>query len=297
MESIFPAWVMPILGSALLLGVYDVCKKAAVKENSVMPVLFYATLCGTLFFCAVTALSGQLEEAVFCPLPAAAMLFAKALLVGASWVCVYYAMRELPISIAAPIRATAPLWTFAGSLILYHEFPSFQQAAAMLLIFAGYYAFSVLGKKEDGNFLHSRGLWLIVAGTLLGAASALYDKFLLGVANIPRLTVQFHFSVDLIIILGAAYFIRANFFGQKHKFYWRWSIFFTGILLILADYLYFYALSVPEVRISILSLVRRCNCIVSFGIGCYYFREVNIWKKAVALIFILAGVAWLLLAG
>ena len=47
-------WVLPILGSALVLGVYDVFKKHAVRENSVMPVLFLATLSGTLFFMLLT---------------------------------------------------------------------------------------------------------------------------------------------------------------------------------------------------------------------------------------------------
>ena len=43
-----PQWFLPILGSALGLGFYDICKKHAVRDNSVMPVLFFATLTGSL---------------------------------------------------------------------------------------------------------------------------------------------------------------------------------------------------------------------------------------------------------
>ena len=52
------AWVLPIICSALTLGVYDVCKKHAVRENQVMPVLFLATCSGTLFFMLLTGIRG-----------------------------------------------------------------------------------------------------------------------------------------------------------------------------------------------------------------------------------------------
>ena len=47
-------WVLPILGSALMLGIYDISKKQAVKDNSVLPVLFWATTIGSIFFLLLT---------------------------------------------------------------------------------------------------------------------------------------------------------------------------------------------------------------------------------------------------
>ena len=126
-------WMLPILGSALGLGFYDICKKHAVRENAVMPVLFFATFTGTLFFTLATLLSGHFMEFIRCPLHDWLLILAKSVLVGTSWTCVYYAMRDLPISIAAPIRASAPLWTFFGSLLLFSEFPTLLQGLGMLL--------------------------------------------------------------------------------------------------------------------------------------------------------------------
>ncbi len=294
MEFAAPAWLLPVIGSALALGLYDLCKKHAVRDNSVMPVLFYATLCGSLFYVVITLLSGT--ASAVCSLQDWWLILLKSLLVAASWTCVYYAMRELPISIASPIRASAPLWTFLGSLVLFSEIPTLLQGIGMLAIFTGYFLFSVFGKLEGISFLRSRGIRLIVLGTLLGAASALYDKYLMNVLKISPKTVQFWFSIDLVFILGAAFLVRSLFFGQKRRFEWRWSIVFTGILLILADYLYFYAVSLPDIHISILSLVRRCSCIVTFGVGVYYFRDAHIKRKAVALVLILSGVFLLALA-
>ena len=229
-----PAWFFPIVVSAVGLGFYDICKKHAVRDNSVMPVLFLATLSGSVLFVACTLLFGNFAGAIVCSLHHWLLLLGKSLIVAASWTCVYYAMRELPISIAAPIRASAPLWTFIGSLILFGEVPTVLQGIGMLLIFVGYYVFSVLGKLEGISFRGNLGVHLILLGTLLGAVSALYDKYLLNVIRIPRDTVQLWFSIDLVAVLGLAWLIRRTAFGQRHRFVWRWTIPATGILLIAA---------------------------------------------------------------
>ena len=291
-----PAWLLPVLGSAFALGFYDLCKKHAVDKNSVMHVLFYATLCGSAFYILATLLwTRSLADAV-CSRRDFLLIVLKSMLVSASWTCVYYAMRDLPISIAAPIRASSPVWTFLGGLLLFHEIPTLPQGIAMLLIFTGYYLFSVFGKLEGISFIRTRAMHLILLGTLLGAGSALYDKYLLNTLGIPHRTVQFWFSVDLVVILGTGCLVRSVCFGKKHKFIWRWTIPLTGILLIAADFLYFYALNLPDIRISLGSRVRRCSCIVSFTAGAWYFRDVHVKKKACALALILLGVVILALA-
>ena len=295
MSQSFPAWFLPTVLSALALGFYDICKKHAVNRNSVMPVLFFATLSGSLLYVIVLALCGRAASAAVCTPAQFGLVLLKSLLVSSSWICVYYAMRELPISLASPIRASSPLWTVCGGILLFGELPGIWQICGMISIFAGYYFFAGIGKKEGFPPLN-KSVLLIIAGTVLGASSALYDKFLLNVCQLPREMLQFYFSVDLVFVLGAAYLIRKFVFKQGVDFEWRWTIPVTGILLIAADYLYFYAVSLPEIHISILSLVRRCSCIVTFAFGVWYFRDLNIKRKVFALALILLGVAILALA-
>jgi len=64
MDLTVSLWFLPVLGSALGLGFYDLCKKHAVRENSVMPVLFFATLCGSAVFAAMTFLFGDWHSCV-----------------------------------------------------------------------------------------------------------------------------------------------------------------------------------------------------------------------------------------
>ena len=52
---------------------------------------------------------------------------------------------------------------------------------------------------------------------------------------------------------------------------------------------YFYALSLPDVHISVLSLFRRCSCVITFIVGAYVFHDINMRRKAYALLVILTG--------
>jgi len=287
------AYILQILGSALFLGCYDIARKRAVQENPVFPVLFFATASGTLLLVLLQLCAGTLQKNYCCTPGVAGLLLLKSVLVGSSWCCVYYAMRALPLSLAAPVRSSSPLWTFLGGLILFGEIPSLQQAFGMLLVFGGYVFFSLAGKLDGFFWRRSWELHCIILGTLLGAISALYDKYLLNALALPRDTVQLHFQIDLIGLFALALLFRAVSRSPKKVLHWRPSIFLTGILLVIADYLYFTAVGVPDASISILSLLRRSSCLVPFAAGILFFKERNIRVKGFALLLILCGVFFL----
>jgi len=287
-------WLLPVLVSALTLGVYDICKKHAVNDNSVMPVLFYSSSAGAAAFSLWLLWRGSFAAAFLAPPRELGFLLLKSLLVGSSWVLIYYALRELPITLASPLRSTSPLWTFLGGVVFFHERLMPLQILAAAVIFAGYWFFSICGRLE-GFSLRSRGMLLIFAGTLLGSVCALYDKYLLNTRRLPRDQVQLYFMLGLVVLLGGAYLIRSLCFGGKHPFHWRWSIPAVGLLVVLADNVYFYAVSLPDTPISLVSLLRRMSCIVSFAFGAVVFGERHLKRKAVALALFLAGIAILAL--
>lgn len=289
-------WIPFILISAVLLAFYDTAKKHSVRDNGVMPVLFLATAFGAAAFMLALAVAGLLRDALMISPPHFWLVALKSLIVSASWVFVYYAMRALPLSVAAPIRASAPLWTLCGALFLFHEIPSPLQAFGMATVLAGYWLFSVAGQAEGIRFTRNTGVACAFAGTLLGAGSALYDKYLLRGCGIERNTMQVWFAIDLTVLLGAALLAQRAVGLQRTRFEWRWTIPVVGVLLMAADWFYFGALGQAGVAISVLSLIRRSNAALSFAAGALVFRERNLRKKGAALVAILAGVALLCLA-
>ena len=67
MNDYLQAWFLPMMISALGLGIYDICKKHAVKDNSVTAVLFLATLTGSVIFVIYALFSGKLSLILACP--------------------------------------------------------------------------------------------------------------------------------------------------------------------------------------------------------------------------------------
>ena len=106
----------PSFCSALVLGVYDLLKKLAVRNNAVPPVLFFGALTGMLVWCALRLITPWLPTAwqaglAIDPLTwrEHAFLFGTGALVSASWIFGYFALKHLPITIAGPVRSSAPL--------------------------------------------------------------------------------------------------------------------------------------------------------------------------------------------
>ena len=67
-----------------------------------------------------------------------------------------------------------------------------------------------------------------------------------------------------------------------------------GLFLVVADFLYFYAIGIDGSLISVISALRRGGVIISFTLGAYLFQEKNIRKKGWLLIGIVTGVIILL---
>ena len=279
--------------SSVFLALYDIAKKASVQANAVLPTL----LCSTCFGCAAymgsLALCGRFPDVASGLSPEVVSLSAvKCVIVGTSWVFTFCALRTLPISIATPIRASAPALVFAVAFVLYGERPTFLQLVGMAAVFAGYFAFSWAGKYEGIDFFRSRAVWCAIAGAFCSAVSSLWDKYLFQVRDLPVEEVQFVFQVGLVAFYGAALAAELAFLPQERRvaFEWRWSIPLVGMLLAAADWLYFTGLAYDDAPISAASLLRRFSVAITFVLGARFFHETNLLRKGIALAAIVVGV-------
>ncbi|MEO0414234.1 MAG: EamA family transporter [Verrucomicrobiota bacterium] len=218
-------------------------------------------------------------------------LLAKSLLVSFSWVFGYFALKHLPLSTAGPIRSTGPLWTVLIAVLLVGEKPSLNQWIGVGIILVAFYAFSLVGKLDGNDFRKNIWVWYMVAATVLGACSSIYDKFLLQSVGIAPSTVQAWFSVYLAGIFLPIYLLWRRGIWKTGRFEWRWSIPLIGIGLLVADILYFTAVSDPDALISIVSPLRRMSVLVTFFGGVILLKERTYvgWKIA-CLAVMLAGV-------
>jgi bacterial/archaeal transporter family protein len=280
-------WIQCAFLSAFGLGIYDVFKKASVHNNAALLTLWVSTSVGSLICLAVLLAQPVLESQFGIPFSLRtdlnfqehSLIALKALIVSASWVFSYLSMKNLPITIVAPIRASGPLWTLMGAILIFQESLNAYQLLGFFCAMASYLWFSAVGRK-DGLVLH-RNIWVgcIICGTLIGSVSGLYDKYLIQSCKLNPISVQLWFSIDMFFVQGLIFVIFRKIFPEKTAFSWRWSMPFVAIALLLADAAYFHALQDPEAKIGLLSAMRKGSLLVSFGLGVLIFKEKNSRKK------------------
>ncbi len=289
-------WLSLAFLSAALLGFYDVFKKYSLRDNAVIPVLFLNTLFCSLIFLPFILLSatGGIQPGSLFHVPAwvweeQRWVMLKAVIVLSSWLFGYFAIKHLPITIVGPINATRPVMTLVGALLVFGEQLNGWQWAGVSIAIASFYLLSRSGKKEGIRFAHNRWIYFLIAAALLGAASGLYDKFLMtplanGGRGLANMTVQSWYNLYQCLIMGIILLLVWLPVRQRTTpFRWRWSIVCISLFICLADFAYFYALTDAEAMISVVSMVRRGSVLVSFFFGAMIFAEKNLRSKVVDL--------------
>jgi len=297
------SWIVLSLISAICLGFYDVAKKLSVRKNAVPVVLLAnvsvgAAICLPLIvWSAVAPGTVPLDLLRVDPLPVTdhLLIFAKAALVGASWTFAFFALKHLPLSIAAPIRATSPFWTILIAIPFLGERPTLTQWFAMVITLGGFWMFSIVGRREGIEFSRNRWVACMVVATILGALSGIYDKVLLQTMGMRPTDVQVWFAVYLVIVMLPLFIRWCRYDRKADPFQWRWVIVTVSPILLVADMLYFTAVANPEALIAVISTVRRCSVVIAFAVGVKLFGEANFRGKAVCVAAILLGVLLLAL--
>ena len=294
-------WLILAFVSAFLLGCYEVNKKMSLNGNAVIPVLFFNTLISSLLFLpfivlsyATDCLDGTLFYVPQVSFQTHVAVFIKAVIVLSSWIFGYFALKHLPLTISGPIKATQPVLTLLGALLIFGERLNLYQWIGVGFAVASFYLLSSSGKKEGIRFSHNKWILFTVLSVLTGAASGLYDKYLM--QSLDVMTVQVWYNVYQCLMM---FFILLFLWYPRRRhttpFVWHWNIVFISVFLSVADWVYFYALTFPDSMISIVSMVRRSNVLVTFVAGALLFREKNLKSTVVDLFLVLLGMIFLYL--
>ena len=209
----------------------------------------------------------------------------------------YIAMKHLPLTIVGPVNATRPVLVLVGAIFLFGEqLNGLQWTGVALAIFA--YFLMRHSSEKEGYRAGNKWILYLILSVLLGAASGLYDKYLMspGYLGLDRMQVLSWYSFYQSIMMAVVMLL--GWMPTRHSttpFRWRWSIPFISIFLCAADFLYMQALSDPDALIAVVSMIRRGSVLVSFGIGAWILKEKNLKSKAVDLALLLVSMVFLYL--
>ena len=274
-------WIWLAVGSAFMLGVYDVAKKYSLRRNSTLGVLLLATTFSTLF------LSPWLSAG---PWSDHLRLMVKAVLVTVSWIAGMEGLKRLPITIASTIKASRPVFVLLLSILIFGERLNAWQWAGSIVALVALYMLSLSSRKEGIHFTRNAGVAWMALSVAAGVASALWDKHIM--SSMEPLFVQswcnLYVSILLALTLGITWlFDKAHFQPIR----WDWNILLISVFITTADALYFFSLKDPDALLSVISMIRRSCVLVTFIGGAILFKETNLRSKSLALAVLLAGMA------
>ena len=247
-------WLILAFLSATLLGFYDAFKKKALSGNAVIPVLFLNTLFSSLIF--------------------------------------------VPFIVTSYTTNPCRLWRM-GSTQIHHSEKLYraEQLDFRLLRYEASAPYHCGTYQRHTSCNDTRGshacIWRGTQPVPMDRCH-LSSSFIPHAVGLDRMIVQSWYNIYQLVMMG--FMMMILWWPARHKttpFRWHRSIIFISIFLSAADFVYFYALSLPGAMISIVSMVRRGSVIVSFLFGAALFHEKNLKAKFVDLLLVLIGMLFL----
>ena len=270
-------WIFLVIGSAVLLGLYDVAKKHALARNGALEVLLCATALSTLFLSPWLFLEPGTGRGHL-------LLVFKAVLVTTSWITGMLALGRLPITLVSTMKASRPVLVLILSIALFGEQLNAWQWGGTLLTLAAIFLLSLSSRSDGIRFVRSRAILYLALSILSGATSALYDKHILQGECLTPFFVQSWTNLYITLLLAGCLLLwRAVRPGEIRRLRPDWTLVLIAVLITAADALYFFAVHSDGALISVISMVRRSSILVTFAVGAAFFREKHVGKKTIAL--------------
>ena len=298
-------WLWTSIASALLLGVYDIVKKGALKGNGVLEILCVSTGISALFFVPLILSSifgWGLADGTILEMPAGnwqghVVIMVKSLLVAASWITGYLALKFLPLTTVSIIKASRPVFVLLGCMLFFGERLNAVQWVGMLLAFLALYLLGRTSRKDEGIDLKTnKWAFLMAASVLFGVISALFDKAIM-IRQEP-VFVQAWCDLYVTVIMALSLLLFGAWQRRRGEsrtpFRWDWNILLISVFITFADFFYFYSLSCEGSMLSVVSMLRRSSVVITFLGGAVIFKEQNLQRKGLDMILLLCGMAILL---
>ena len=304
-------WVALAFVSALCLGFYDISKKVALRDNSVVDVLTASVLISSCILLVPLLLSRlapslMTETAFFVPtldLRGHLLTILKSVIVLSSWLCAYLALKHLPISIVSPWQATRPMWTLIGAMLIFGERLNPWQWTGVLLAIGSIFLFqlSTLNIQHSTiNIKHStlniKHYYVALAlAIIIGAGSGLYDKYIMRLYDHNAVQVYYTLYQAVMMIVFCYIHHRRHPSTLDSRLSTLLPIALISVFLVISDNVYMLALQDPDSMIAVVSTIRRGGTVIGFAYGLIFLKEKDPYKKVLCMLGILAGLIFLAL--
>lgn len=273
-------WVLLTLAYGLIKGVREIVKKKSLQKSTVVEVLFFYTLFGFCF------LLPEVKEAAAVPVDQLGWIALKAFIIFIAWIASFKAIEKIPVSIYGILDLSRVMFATLLGVIVLHEVLKVNQIAGLILV-AGGLLMLKLKKAKEPEVTGAFYVFLALLSCVLNAVSGLLDKLI--TRSVTSGQLQFWYMLFLVLFYGLYLLFSPGKVDWKGavKNYWIWIL---SILFIIADRALFIANSIPESRVTVMTLVKQSGCLVTILAGKLIFHEKNIGYKLLCAGVIIAGI-------
>lgn len=289
-------WILYICLYGFLIGFFNVYKKQAAKDSSVLSVLTIYTVTGFLL------ISWKAAEAFTLSYEYILLILLKSAIIVTSWNLELNAIKDYYISILQPLSAIRVVIAFCASILIFSEPSSWMQFVGILIVGIG---IALLNNDKNKNLFISRKVGykklnkvviFFLISCILSETSAIFDKFAL--QNITQNQMQWWFmffdSIFLILITVVVSLIKKKPVITKSDFKNIYA-YAVGLILIVADNLLFTGLMDPASKASIAAVLKQITLVVTVLFGGLMFKEPNLKERLYVLAIILCGIIIILI--
>ena len=264
----------------LLKGGREIVKKKSLEKNTVIEVLIVYTLLSFIFV--LPGIKNAMSVDWIYLLPIAF----KSLIIFIAWILSFRAIKQMPVSLYGVIDLSRVVFASALGIIILREEMTIATIIGSLLVCVG-----VLLCERRKNLKDEKVSFKIVCFTMISALfnaiSGVMDKIL--TKHVTSNQLQFWYM--LFLVLYYIIFIMVTRekvqFKSAIKNYWIWIL---AVMFVIGDRALFIANSMPESKVTVMTLVKQSCCIVTILAGKFVFKEKKIAYKLVCAGIIIAGI-------
>ena len=222
------------------------------------------------------------------------VLFIKSVIGAAAFLCVMTALKNLQISNTLPLLALTPGFVAVFAFLFLGEALKFYEVLGLISLITGTYILESKNLKEIlfplNVFVKSKYHHYILAALLLFTASSVMDKLLLIKLDLTPISLtafqHFYFAVLFFIIYFLFKGKLENRLPQIDKTDVLWILLISVLTI---GYRYTQIVSVSLASVALTLAVKRTSVLWATVIGGKIFKDSNLLKKTIAVLFILLG--------
>lgn len=280
-------WILFTFVYALLKGLREGMKKAALKKSGSNEILFFYTLIGWLF-----TLPGW-KEAIRLDAGSICFVFMKSTVVCTAWMFAFRALKKMSVSLYGIMDLSRMIFSTLLGVFVLGESLTGPKVLGMVLVLTGL-LLTNLKRDSESQKMSCSVLFAALMNCFFNAVSGVMDKILM--QSMTSAQLQFWFMLFMTLIYGGMLFVQKESVSFRKSVRNIW-IPMMSLSLIIGDKLLFEANASPNSQVTIMTVIKQCSVLVTVLTGWLVFHEKQIVYKMMCALIVISGILVAVLFG